>query len=122
MKYLVKIFVITFLIFGFKHAYADNHIVYVDMDKILNESKDEGGVYYIEILAKIAQFELSEIAKRKRIAIIPFRINQNNFSINDNIFSSADFKDLLNHELTTYFVQTKKFTVLDREFNKEIIE
>ena len=90
--------------------------------EILNERKDYGGVYHIEILAKIAQFELSEIAKRKRIAIIPFRINQNNFSINDNIFSSADFKDLLNHELTTYFVQTKKFTVLDREFNKEIIE
>ena len=90
--------------------------------EILNEYKDEGGIYYIEILAKIAQFELSEIAKRKRIAIMPFRINQNNFSINDNIFSSADFKDLLNHELTTYFVQTKKFTVLDRKFNEEIIE
>ena len=90
--------------------------------EILNESKDAGGVYYIEILAKIAQFELSEIAKRKRIAIIPFRINENNFSINDNIFSSADFKDFLNHELTTYFVQTKKFTVLDRKFNEEIAE
>ena len=38
MKYLVRFFVITFLMFGFKHSYADNHIVYIDMDKVLNES------------------------------------------------------------------------------------
>ena len=39
MKYLVSFFVITFLMFGLKHSYADNHIVYIDMDKVLNESK-----------------------------------------------------------------------------------
>ena len=39
MKYFVKFFVITFLIFGINNAQAEIKIVYVDMDKVLNESK-----------------------------------------------------------------------------------
>tara|TARA_B100000959_G_scaffold284753_1_gene357259 strand:+ start:155 stop:679 length:525 start_codon:yes stop_codon:yes gene_type:complete len=39
MKYLVKFFVITFLIFGINNVQAEIKIAYVDMDKILNESK-----------------------------------------------------------------------------------
>ena len=39
MKYLVKFFVITFLIFGINNVQAEIKIAYVDMDKVLNESK-----------------------------------------------------------------------------------
>jgi len=39
MKYFVKFFVITFLIFGLNNAQAEVKIAYVDMDKVLNESK-----------------------------------------------------------------------------------
>ena len=39
LKYIVKIFVITYLIFGITNSFAENKVVYVDMNKILNESK-----------------------------------------------------------------------------------
>ena len=39
LKYIVKIFVITYLIFGITNSFAENKVVYVDMNKILNQSK-----------------------------------------------------------------------------------
>ena len=39
LKYIVKIFVITYLIFGITNSFAENKIVYIDMNKILNDSK-----------------------------------------------------------------------------------
>ena len=39
LKYIVKIFVITYLIFGITNSFAENKVVYIDMNKILNESK-----------------------------------------------------------------------------------
>ena len=38
MKYIVRFFVITFLLFGFKYSYAESHIAYIDMDIVLNGS------------------------------------------------------------------------------------
>ena len=39
LKYIVKIFVITYLIFGITNSFAENKVAYIDMNKILNESK-----------------------------------------------------------------------------------
>ena len=39
MKYIVKIFVITYLIFGITNTFAEDKVVYIDMNRILNESK-----------------------------------------------------------------------------------
>jgi hypothetical protein len=56
------------------------------------------------------------------MAIVPFRVNLNEISI----FGKRGFDDadnlikFINQEFTNYFVQTRKFTILDREFDKEI--
>ena len=39
MKYIVKFFVVTFLILASTYAYAEQKIVYIDMKIVLNESK-----------------------------------------------------------------------------------
>ncbi len=90
--------------------------------EILNEYKNTDGEFYIKIIAKIAEYKLSEVAKRKRIAIIPFRLEKNNFLNQSNSFNANDLINLINNDLTSYFVQTRKFTVLDRKFNKEIFD
>ena len=90
--------------------------------EILNEYKNNDGEFYIKIIAKIAEYKLSEVAKRKRIAIIPFRLEKNNFLNQSNSFNANDLINLINNDLTSYFVQTRKFTVLDRKFNKEIFD
>ena len=88
---------------------------------VLNEYKDENGIYIVEIKATVAKFALSQTAKRKRMAIVPFRINVNEISIFGQTFDDADnLRKYLNQEFTNYLVQTRKFTVLDREFDQEI--
>ena len=88
---------------------------------IINEFKDSNGIYNVEIKATIAKFALSKTAKRKRMAIVPFRINVNEISIYGQTLDDADnFRKYLNQEFTNFLVQTRKFTVLDREFDQEI--
>ena len=90
--------------------------------EILNEYEDSNGLQVIEIRATVAKYKLSKTAKRKRMAIVPFRINLNEISIFGKTgFDDADnLRKYLNQEFTNYFVQTRKFTILDREFDKEI--
>jgi len=88
---------------------------------ITNEFKDSNGIYNVEINATIAKFALSKSAKRKRMAIVPFRINVNEISIFGETYNDAEnFRKYLNQEFTNFLVQTRKFTVLDREFDQEI--
>ena len=55
------------------------------------------------------------------MAIVPFRINVNEISIFGETYNDAEnFRKYLNQEFTNYLVQTRKFTVLDREFDQEI--
>ena len=86
--------------------------------EILSETKDSNGLVNIEIKATIAKFALSKSAKRKRIAVVPFRLNIGRIDLEN--FSPDDFRELLNQKFSSYLVQTRKFTVLDREFDQEI--
>jgi len=54
VKYLVKFFVITASLFFITHSYADTKLAFIDMDKILNESK----------AGKTATLELNELNKK----------------------------------------------------------
>ena len=51
MKYIIKIIVITYLIFGTTNAFAEDKVVYIDMNKILTESKV--GIFVEKELTKI---------------------------------------------------------------------
>ena len=61
MKYIVKIIVITYLIFGITNAFAENKIVYVDMNKILKESKV--GIFVEKELTKSHEAKLDNFNK-----------------------------------------------------------
>ena len=89
---------------------------------ILNEYEDANGLQVVEIRATVAKYILSKTANRKRMAIVPFRINLNEISIygKTGFDDTESLKGYLNQEFTNYFVQTRKFTILDREFDKEI--
>ena len=61
MKYLVKIFVIIIFLFCNNLSYAENLIVYIDMEKILNESKS--GISINKQLEKIHKMNIKEFKK-----------------------------------------------------------
>ena len=84
--------------------------------EILNKSKNLDGLYEIDIKATIAKFALTKDANRKRIAILPFRQTIESSSIDPSRSTR-----MLNQSLTNYLVQTRKFTVLDRDFDDEVL-
>ena len=89
---------------------------YVSNFKILNEEKSSNGIVKISISAKIGKYKLKKSAQRKRIAVMPFYYFDTSFKLKDNVVSNSKIDDLLIQNLVSYLVQTRKFTVLDREY------
>ena len=61
LKYIVKIFVIIYLIFGITNSFAENKIVYIDMNRILDKSKV--GTFVEKELTKIHEEKLDKFSK-----------------------------------------------------------
>ena len=93
---------------------------FVSNFKILSEDKSNNNVIKINISANIGKYKLKKSAKRKRIAVLPFYFTQSNYDILDKNISSSKIDRLLTQSLVSYLVQTRKFTVLDREYMKDI--
>ena len=81
--------------------------------EVLKKSKNKEGWDVVKIKAQVAVFELPKESMRTRIAVMPFRF----FDVGGDI---QRFDRLLTQGINDYLVQTKKFTVLDREYIKEI--
>ena len=81
--------------------------------EILKKTKDKKGWHQVKVKAEVAFFELPKEAMRTRIAVFPFRLYE--------IQSDKErFQRLLDQNINDYFVQTKKFTMLDRTFIEEV--
>ena len=89
---------------------------YVSNFRVLNEEKSSNNVVKISISAKIGKFKLKKSAQRKRIAVMPFYYFDKSFKLIDDVVSNNKVDDLLIQNLVSYLVQTRKFTVLDREY------
>ena len=63
LKYIVKIFVITYLICGITNSFAENKVVYVDMNSILNKSKV--GIFVEKELTKLHEAKLEDFKKKE---------------------------------------------------------
>ena len=79
--------------------------------KILSESqsffRDSWVVKLEVVISKVAKFQPSKEADRKRVVVSKFRSN------------SKDFSNHINESLSSFLTQSKKFSVLDREFSSE---
>ena len=73
----------------------------------LNQLEDQRWEAVLDVT--IRKLKLAERAKRKRIAILPMRSKA----------SQKVFTERFQQQLTDYFVQSRKFTILDREFTAE---
>lgn len=77
--------------------------------EVLKQSKNSDGWDVVKIKAQVAVFELPKESMRTRIAVLPFTF----FDVEGD---TERFNRLLTQGLNNYLVQTKKFTVLDRDF------
>lgn len=81
--------------------------------KIINKEINASGWHLIEVSAEVAFFNLPKEAMRVRMAAFPFRL----YEIEGDY---ERFQRLLDQNINDYFVQTKKFTMLDRSFIEEV--
>jgi TolB-like protein/flavin-binding protein dodecin len=81
--------------------------------QILEKKKNAQGWIEVKIKAEVALFELPPEASRVRIAVFPFKV-----------FNAQGDKEklqrLINQEVNNYFVQTRKFAILDRSYLEEV--
>ena len=80
--------------------------------EIINK-KEKKGIHTIKIKAQVAVFDLPQSAKRTRIAVMPFRLNKPEEH-------GEKIIRLLSQEINNYLVQTRKFTILDRDFLRDL--
>ncbi len=106
LKYIVKIFVITYLIFGITNSFAESKVVYIDMNEILNKSKV--GAIVEKELTKLHEIKLEgfkkmeEDLKKKEIDLVSKR----------NILERNEFDakvKLLNEDANKYQAERRKW-------------
>ena len=116
MKYIVKIIVITYLIFGTTNSFAEEKVVYVDMNKILTESKV--GIFVEKELTKSHEAKLDKFTKteeelkKEEIDLISKR----------NVMAREEFDKnvkILNEQAQEYQTQRRKwFDDISQKRNK----
>ena len=106
LKYIVKIIVITYLFFGITNSFAENKVVYINMNKILSESKV--GAFVEKELTKLHETKLGsfkkteEDLKKKEIDLVSKR----------NILARNEFDakvKLLNEDAQKYQAERRKW-------------
>ena len=83
--------------------------------------RETDGLFYFTVRAKVARYERSASAQRMRMAILPFRATGGNYSVAGSKIEGAELADRLTQDLVTLLVQSREFTVLDRQYVQEIV-
>jgi hypothetical protein len=86
----------------------------------LLSQKAVGSNVEVLIEASIEKYVRPESANRVRIAISPIRTRESTLDIGDARVRSADVVARISNDITGALTQTKRVTVLDREFSGEI--
>ena len=81
--------------------------------EIIKKDTDKNGWHNVKLKAEVAFFDLPKEAMRVRIAIFPFKLY-------DVEGDKSRFNRLIDQNINDYFVQTKKFTMLDRTYIEEV--
>ena len=86
--------------------------------RIISKS-EEAGKRVVVVRAKIAKLKLSASANRKRIAVFPLRNGKKAFRIGNTLGDKERISRLFSQGISTNLVQSRRFTVLDREYLAE---
>ena len=110
MKYIVKIFVITFLVFQFSYTLAEEKIVFINMDHILNQSK--AGKSIQVTLEKAHKNNLVNLKKKEE----DLKKKEKDLLAKKNNVKEEEYKNLLNQLRT----EAREFQDLRRILSLEL--
>jgi curli biogenesis system outer membrane secretion channel CsgG len=86
--------------------------------EVISQSEQQG-LWEVTVRAKVAKYKRSSSSNRKRIAVMPFWSSSSEFSVDGNPINADQVVRLMGQNLVSQLVQSRKFTVLDREFIEE---
>lgn len=82
---------------------------------------EQGGLWEVTVRAKVTKYKRSSSSNRKRIAVMPLWSSSKEFSIDGQPTNADQVLSILGQNLVSQLVQSRKFTVLDREFIEETV-
>lgn len=88
--------------------------------QLLSQRDLENGDIEVSIEAKVAKVARPESASMLRVAVMPFRTGEGAFVVDTERVASADVVQAIRGSITDTLVQTKRVTVLDREYAQEV--
>jgi len=74
----------------------------------------------VEIEASVERFEEPESASQLRVAVSPLRTDRNSFVIGSRSVGATDVSDQIGSEISQALLDSRRVTILDREFDTEI--
>jgi len=86
---------------------------------ILSSGKSEGVGWKVKVLASVAKYKKNASAGRKSIAVLPLRMSRDTYTVSGSNVKAADIRRRFSEVLVARLVQTRRFTILDREFTEE---
>lgn len=86
---------------------------------VLHSEQISDSKWSVTLNVKVADYKKSASADRQRIAVLPFRTGKSAFNLAGQTIKSEVIADALNTAITEKLVTTRKFAILDREFDSE---
>ena len=92
----------------------------VDSYQILSTTKADNGLWTVKLSVTAVKFQTRD-SNRKRIAVLPMRVGQGQFLAKGQPVDSDRITRIMTQNLVSTLVQSRRFTVLDREYIKETL-
>ena len=92
--------------------------------RVLNAEQDEqAGQWVVQLEIQLKKYKTPGISphRLRKFAVIPFRVKSTDFQVLDKNVSATDISSQFNQKLVTELTQSRRFTVLDREYMQEFL-
>jgi hypothetical protein len=86
----------------------------------LTPPKSNGGVYVVDITAKLAKFKAPADAGKIKIVVAPLKSTQQSFNIGGRNMPAHEVLEPIRQQIIEALTKTGRFTVLDRDFGSDI--
>ena len=91
----------------------------VESYNLISSEQLEKNVYKVVLSVSVIKFKASKSSNRKRIAVLPLRARGGCCRVGTTNINGQSFSEELTAAISSYLVQTRKFTVLDRQYESE---
>ena len=88
---------------------------------VIKQAKNDSGRWEVTLKVKVAKFKRRKSSNRKRIAVMPFRISSREYLIENKPISKSNTNRIFGQNLVSSLVQSRRFTILDREYIRETL-